>query len=623
MMKRLFTPFLLLALAAPPAARAQQSGVRVTPEGRRITKVVVNRFSAMERLEEKIKSFDARDPRIAAMRKVIADYKSARLVESQGYKDLQGLDIRRATPQQRQRLIELLERQESEFNRFLTDVQAVEGQIEDAIDPAGIQMKRVLLGDLVELMRAPFEGLKDFLKSKLDELQSYLASREDLPPSKADPIGDLIRADGADAGLARREDARKLERHLGQVHERAELNDAVMQIRGPHDMLEVFNEKNERTQLKTLVTKTLNVLHHPKPLRDPRDCDLPPPPAPPGAAGPLLNLESPDSLLCKAPGKLQFENLFSRNPPAPSASSVAVSRSCIVAAMKSFPDRGMRYVNCPGNVTTNGGRPCVTENYVNNVHSAFSKVSECLGLSQRDLLPILANESGLHVNVRGPSSDIGIGQLTPSAIKDVNEHFSRLLAEATSDPRCIALRSVSTVSHRETAGGNFCPLAQAPENPLRNMLYAGMVVRRNEEIVTSMMSRANLMPLLQKAGLAHEWPGIRKMIETLGYNAGAGTAVILLRRYVDGKLKADPGFARQAARWFNFADEEQVKPFAKRRCDEVGSSIGFGELTFPQYVRMCQPVGTKGYLNHVHKNKRKFEQWVPNGRCVPDRYLQL
>lgn len=216
--------------------------------------------------------------------------------------------------------------------------------------------------------------------------------------------------------------------------------------------------------------------------------------------------------------------------------------------------------------------PCVSTDYVNATYNAFHDVTECLNISQKELLPKFFNESGLHVNAYGAGRDAGVGQLTGPAIQ-VSKGVLKKYVEgmkASKKASCERILSiVSSFEEVEHSPRQRCNLMAVPENPLRNLLYSGIFYKENVKMITGIfyadgedrvrlntgevvdleysskdqfggqLGRKEAQAKLVSLGLTnvnmHE---IKNMLVALAYNAGPQTVVNKFVDYLDERLAA-------------------------------------------------------------------------------------
>lgn len=345
--------------------------------------------------------------------------------------------------------------------------------------------------------------------------------------------------------------------------------------------------------------------------------------------------ETPES--CKTPEKNLYHNALKKSLGDPSYAAVAeaeVPVDCVASVMKAFqvPSRNfvaceMDPAKCPGKCSPVRGfqRPCVTKEYAYHIYNNFVDVMSCLGLSQKELLPKLLNESGMHVNVQGPQSDIGIGQITPIALKDSNQNWNRFLKETKADKPSCARISANLAKMGPTESVDDCNLISPPQSPLKNLFYVGIVARRNQEIVKAFLKDPDIDEMEKNTHLPNFRPALVKMLSTLGYNAGAGTAAIMYNRYLVGlkKSKLNLNDDAQLKKLFSFAAPLKNPKTEGVACADVGIKVQMWELSFPDYVKLCQPAGAKGYANRVYEKKIALDNLVAGGVCTEKKYLEF
>lgn len=216
--------------------------------------------------------------------------------------------------------------------------------------------------------------------------------------------------------------------------------------------------------------------------------------------------------------------------------------------------------------------PCVTKDYINVTYNSFQDVSECLNISQKELLPKFFNESGLHVNAYGAGRDAGVGQLTGPAIKVTKSVLSKYLEEMQKSDKASCqriLKVVSAIEDIDPSPRQRCNLMALPENPLRNLVYTGIFYKENVKLIAGIFYEAGVDKVrlangeiknlnytnedqlggilgkkeaqdkLKKLGLKkvnmHE---IKNMLVALAYNSGPETTVNKFVDYLDERLFA-------------------------------------------------------------------------------------
>lgn len=297
--------------------------------------------------------------------------------------------------------------------------------------------------------------------------------------------------------------------------------------------------------------------------------------------------------------------VFARTRPATSAE--APPKECVSFIMQNFiglNTKSVAMAQCRGpkgeelSSPTRGADglgyvpPCVTEPYVNSVYNSLVDVGDCLNIPVKELLPKLYNESGLHVNTLGGGFDAGVGQLTVSALREVfmrydgvernpsaldwyvkemskssKESCRRILAEKSSfqlaipagQEICISGEASASNCYTPWSSNNRCVVMNAPENPLRNVLFTGIFYRsmlRNatgiaysagEDILNGRpyqeggslggyIGAGNFVERLKALGATHASPTVLKqIIVSLGFNAGIRSGKVYLENYIKQK----------------------------------------------------------------------------------------
>lgn len=299
-----------------------------------------------------------------------------------------------------------------------------------------------------------------------------------------------------------------------------------------------------------------------------------------------------------------IENLINNNPKVAAwaedrkQESPKLSKKCIAFVMNSFPElrtkaeavsfksrESQMFATCPrgssGGPALKGGKrikhpvPCVSKNLVNMTYNAYVDVMECLHIEPKDLLPKIYTESGFYINALGGGMDGGIGQLTQSAIEQVNivypKYMEEIMKAASAEPggACARiLKSKSMITPVKADASYRCGLLWPTENPLRNILYAGMLTRYNmkyvaglyldgkDEVIVEGGAKAlvtgkpeqfagkfrefDILKKLEQLGVKN--PNLlqfQKMITLAGYNAGVGSAMNVFNSYLEQRIAAN------------------------------------------------------------------------------------
>lgn len=290
--------------------------------------------------------------------------------------------------------------------------------------------------------------------------------------------------------------------------------------------------------------------------------------------------------------------LFAEAVSERSIESELMPRKCVTHVMNKFNIGKNSLARCPGGVGTEpqrgGAKPCVSKNLVNLTYNHFTDVAECLNIAPKDLLPKLSNESGMLINTLGAGFDAGVGQLTQSAIEEVNKYYDRYLAEmekaTIKKPSC--LRVLQYKTYLKKGKDNMtarCSFIVPPDNPLKNIMYMAIYNRLNLDYLLGskyiagenfIESNGQLIPLTGTAadqitggkfgtnkipekfarlGLTNvNYNNMATMIAFAGYNTGPTTAFNMLNEYLTKRLTLKkPAFVTEAD--FDFHNPSKAK----------------------------------------------------------------
>lgn len=211
---------------------------------------------------------------------------------------------------------------------------------------------------------------------------------------------------------------------------------------------------------------------------------------------PLTEFQDPKS--CKA-SELVSEKSFKKNSKLMANLNSArndsdqnrkLPQECVTHIMNQFQAPARLFASCSsanGKPQRNGAKPCITETMVNVTHNSLYDVADCLNLDPKVLLPKLYNEGGLLINTYGGGSDAGVGQFTEIAIEETNKSYKSYLKEINdakiSKASCFRLIENKKLIEKPVnhVVENRCGLMTAPENPLKNILYMGILNRKNQQ----------------------------------------------------------------------------------------------------------------------------------------------
>ncbi len=307
-----------------------------------------------------------------------------------------------------------------------------------------------------------------------------------------------------------------------------------------------------------------------------------------------------------------------------------------------------------------GGKPCVTEEYVNLVYNSLSDVSDCLGVPMNFTVPKFANESGFHVNAFGPVNDGGIGQFTESALKDVAQNFDEFGPKIQNSQKqsCKRLRSFSGALPKNpndilTADANRCHAISMPPNPIRSLIFYGIFYRatlRNAEKAWSKQDETveSVDQVMSEAGVKDlDKSKLKQMLFTMSYNAGPKPPVVAFKEWLKYRkskkspvTKKDLNFDFWPPKGFGAVEkdfneslskkavdlgwseeelkQEIVKEKYKRKIIHLGAQKR--TLTFPEYLYVYR---NNIYISAVKAQSNLLAKGFGEGVCAPENFLAL
>ncbi len=146
---------------------------------------------------------------------------------------------------------------------------------------------------------------------------------------------------------------------------------------------------------------------------------------------------------------------------------------------------GGRYKTCDSasNVQTKKAKACVSENYVNITSKSFNLAADCFGSLRGysdsskkqmalSIFSLMAQESGMHVNVLSQTNAGGPGQFTGQAISAINGQLKNIRSQlaASSNPLCSQV--LAKALETPMSATNTCDrIAVSKDNPLKNIAY--------------------------------------------------------------------------------------------------------------------------------------------------------
>lgn len=209
----------------------------------------------------------------------------------------------------------------------------------------------------------------------------------------------------------------------------------------------------------------------------------------------------------------------------------ALPMACVEAAHLSLPAAGF-YGFCPtaaGRPFRTHPRPCVSERYVSAVHHAVEQAADCLGYDAKLAFATFNLESALHLTAVGAATDIGVGQLTKSAIDEVNLNaLPRARRMAAASPRSSCAYLLPYMTEHPSGIDDRCGFMVLPENPERNVAYSILLLQQNRRVVDNLWNRLSIT-----VPASVDVERLKVMLAMLAYNAGPGSVVSTLKAYTD------------------------------------------------------------------------------------------
>jgi hypothetical protein len=166
-------------------------------------------------------------------------------------------------------------------------------------------------------------------------------------------------------------------------------------------------------------------------------------------------------------------------------------KECVFAAQALTPEQGYRFAACnadgTGVVTKGTKKPCLSMAYNDFIYLSYLQSMRCLGMDPRELFAIFTQESNFQINIGSATGSWGVGQLTPVAVRSVNN--SKLLAPLAAKQDCAAIRKfIETPMSAE----NVCQWVGAPANPSRNFVYSGLCYQIFKRSAERLVKRSKL-----------------------------------------------------------------------------------------------------------------------------------
>lgn len=217
-------------------------------------------------------------------------------------------------------------------------------------------------------------------------------------------------------------------------------------------------------------------------------------------------------------------------PPPKTPAPYAIAETCIETAHLTLAPIGY-YGFCPtpmGKPERDQVRPCVSDRYVKAIHSALSDVADCLNYDPVLAFAAFNLESAMHLNAVGRATDVGIGQLTKSAIDEVNLNaLNNAVRAAARSSKQSCARILPYMTSHGASLEERCGFMNTPENPVRNLVFSILLKKNMRRTVENLWNRYALsVPAEVNA------ERLKHLLAMLAYNAGPGGVMATLKAYL-------------------------------------------------------------------------------------------
>lgn len=242
--------------------------------------------------------------------------------------------------------------------------------------------------------------------------------------------------------------------------------------------------------------------------------------------------------------------------------SPLLPRKCVAYTMNSFNIKQERLAQCPtrdGLPVAGSFKPCTTKNLANLTYNTFVDVMDCVGFNPMNVLPKLANESGMTINALGGGFDAGVAQMTISGISTVNQQYAQYIDQMrmSTKPSCMRLmKHENLLVQASELKKDRCGFITPAENPLRSFVYSAVLNKINENDIRRQFKIHNIEARLVSLGFANV--DIDSLIELMGYmsyNSGSGVAMKAIKSYIE---KREANAIPTSTTDFNFLQEKSA-----------------------------------------------------------------
>jgi hypothetical protein len=234
-------------------------------------------------------------------------------------------------------------------------------------------------------------------------------------------------------------------------------------------------------------------------------------------------------------------------------------RSCVAYTMNNFNVGPQYLAQCParGGLPRRGGsKACSTKKMVNLTYNSYVDVMDCFGFKPKNILPKLANESGMVLNTLGGGFDAGVAQMTITGINFVNAEYAQYIEkmQASTKPACVRLmKHKKLLVQASELKKDRCEFISPGENPLRSFVYSAMLNKINETEMKKLFEQNNIEERIKKLGFKSvDIDSLIEVMAYMSYNAGSDIAFNAINTYV---TKREANGLKLSASDFNFEQD--------------------------------------------------------------------
>lgn len=321
---------------------------------------------------------------------------------------------------------------------------------------------------------------------------------------------------------------------------------------------------------------------------------------------------------------------------------------------------------------TTGGLKKLDSKLIDEISTDYNLLADCLDLDGRFYFPKITGESGFQINTLGPKGDGGIGQLTGTAIDDVNSVLPNYIyrIKKSDNKSCQALAKLIRTKLADKVQvssdySNRCALINDHANPLRNLIYTMVLNDKNRRSVNTTYESQNIRGQMMAVGVVltqEEEDRLKSLLAMMGYNMGGANAVKDLSSYLQAradfigrKAQELPGlmfqpqfFASVLPNIHDFlkmvdpsdvdmvAGLDRYKELLKPHLDELKAkyktdddrakkeyevwlrNISASELSFSEWLWVWQKSRGVAYVNMINNIRKRMDDQMGVGVCTSD-----